>query len=345
MTDLQKRLIAAAQRVEKTMNEQPFTCLYPGCSELPIRSHSQQEGGSLKTIQREGKVYTIRRRMETTFVDLSKSSDCLPPVCLTPISRATTFSGFCNRHDTDLFSCLENVPHLIPGNMEQVVALYRRSIAFAVANRRFNLNQMLGMAQELPEIKDNPALKGTIINWGIMLKYDMAYTFQPSFDSDAAERFEFIWRVIPRNIGISCASGIPPLDDEAGDKLVGELIDYSTGMMKAPRPIISFNVVPENDRTHVVLIWDKQFLPYVNDVRASASSFDKDVIELFFNDALLNRSEDFTMSPDLWEGLSDSVRNTIRELIIPEHMREKVEVPRLVSLDDIGPVVNTPLTA
>ena len=225
------------------------------------------------------------------------------------------------------------------------MALYRRSIAFAVANRRFNLNQMLGMAQELPEIKDNPALKGTIINWGIMLKYDMACTFQPSFDSDAAERFEFIWRVIPRNIGISCASGIPPLDDEAGDKLVGELIDYSTGMMKAPRPIISFNVVPENDRTHVVLIWDKQFLPYVNDVRASASSFDKDVIELFFNDALLNRSEDFTMSPDLWEGLSDSVRNTIRELIIPEHMREKVEVPRLVSLDDIGPVVNTPLTA
>ena len=345
MTDLQKRLIAAAQRVEKTMNEQPFTCLYPGCSELPIRSHSQQEGGSLKTIQREGKVYTIRRRMETTFVDLSKSSDCLPPVCLTPISRATTFSGFCNRHDTDLFSCLENVPHLIPGNMEQVVALYRRSIAFAVANRRFNLNQMLGMAQELPEIKDNPVLTRTIIDWGIMLKYDMACTYQPSFDSDAAERFEFIWRVIPRNIGISCASGIPPLDDEAGDKLVGGLIDYSTGMMKAPRPIISFNVVPENDRTHVVLIWDKQFLPYVNDVRASASSFDKDVIELFFNDALLNRSEDFTMSPDLWEGLSDSVRNTIRELIIPEHMREKVEVPRLVSLDDIGPVVNTPLTA
>lgn len=173
----------------------------------------------------------------------------------------------------------------------------------------------------------------------------MACTYQPSFDSDAAERFEFIWRVIPRNIGISCASGIPPIDDEVGDKLVGELIDYSTGMMKAPRPIISFNVVPENDRTHVVLIWDKQFLPYVNDVRASASSLDKDVIELFFNDALLNRSEDFTISPDLWEGLSDSERNTIRELIIPEHMREKIEVPRLVSLDDIGPVVNTPLTA
>lgn len=345
MTDMYKRLMAAARQVEKTMNAQPFTCLYPGCKELPIQSHSQQEGGPLKAIQRAGKVYTIRRRMETTFVDLSRSKDLLPPVCLTPISKATAFAGFCNRHDTDLFSSLENSNHLVPGNMDQILALYRRSIAFAVANRRFNLNQMLGMAQELPEIKDSPALRGTIINWGIMLKYDIACTYQPSFDSDAAERFEFIWRVIPRNIGISCASGIPPLDDEAGDKLVGELIDYSTGMMKAPRPIISFNVVPENDRTHVVLIWDKQFLPYVNDVRASASSFDKDVIELFFNDALLNRSEDFTMSPDLWEGLSDSVRNTIRELIIPEHMREKVEVPRLVSLDDIGPVVNTPLTA
>ena len=114
--------------------------------------------------------------------------------------------------------------------------------------------------------------------------------------------------------------------------------------MKAPRPIVSFNVVPESDRTHVVLIWDKQFLPYVNDIRASASSYDKDVVEQFFNEVLLNRSEDFTMSPDLWEGLSGSERNTVRKLIIPEHMRGKVEVPCLVSLDDIGPVVDKPLS-
>jgi len=343
VTDRQKRLIAAAQRVEKTMNEQPFTCLYPGCSELPIQSHSQQEGGPLKAIQRDGKVYTIRRRMVTSFVDLSQSGDCLPTVCPTPISKATTFAGFCNRHDTDLFSCLENTPHLTPGNMEQVLALYRRSIAFAVANRRYNLNQLLGMTVELPEAKENPMLRATILNWGIMLRYDMDCTCRPSFDPDAAERLEFVWRVIPRNIGISCASGIPPLDDEAGDRLAGEQIDYSMRTMKSPRPIVSFNVVPEDDRTHVVLIWDKQFLPYVNDVRADASSVDRDVLERFFNDALLNRSEDFTMSPDLWERLPKAERNTIRKLIIPEHMREKIDVPQLVSLDDIGPVVNMPL--
>lgn len=345
MTDAQKRLISAAQRVEKTLNEQPFPCLYPDCTELPILSHSQQEGGPLKVMQRGGKVYTIRRRMVTSFVDLSRSKDFLPPVCLTPVSKATTFAGFCNRHDTDLFSCLENVSHLTPGDMDQVLALYRRSMAFAVATRRYNLNQLLGMTVELPEAKDNPLLQATILNWGIMLRYDMDCTYRPSFDSDAAERLEFVWRVIPRNIGISCASGIPPLEDEAGDRLVGELIDYSTRTMKGPRPIVSFNVVPEVDRTHVVLIWDKQFLPYVNDVRVEISASDKTVVERFFNDALLNRSEDFTVSPDLWEGLSESERNAIRELIIPEHMRRKVEVPRLVSLDDIGPVVKMPSTS
>src|SRR5574344_930379 len=99
MTDLQKKLIAAAQRVEKSMNAHPFPCLYPGCKELPIQSHSQQESGPLKAIQRKGKVYTIRRRMETAFVDLSRSDDLLPPVCLTPISRATAFPGFCNQHE------------------------------------------------------------------------------------------------------------------------------------------------------------------------------------------------------------------------------------------------------
>ena len=235
--------------------------------------------------------------------------------------------------------------YLTPGDMDQVLALYRRSMSFAVATRRYNLNQLLGMTVELPEAKDNPLLQATILNWGIMLRYDMDCTYRPSFDSDAAERLEFVWRVIPRNIGISCASGIPPLEDEAGDRLVGELIDYSTRTMKGPRPIVSFNVVPEVDRTHVVLIWDKQFLPYINDVRVEISASDKTVVERFFNDALLNRSEDFTVSPDLWEGLSESERNAIRELIIPEHMRRKVEVPRLVSLDDIGPVVKMPSTS
>lgn len=343
MTDVQKRLLEAAQKVERVMNAQPFRCLYPDCDELPIQSHSQQKGGPLKAIQRHGKVYTLRRRMVTTFVDFARSCNCLPSVCLTPISQATTFAGFCNRHDTDLFSCLENVAHLTPGNIEQVLALYRRSIAFAVVNRRFNLNQMLGMVQELPELKYHPTFKSTIINWGIMLEYDMGCTYLPAFDSAVAERLEFVWRVIPRNIGISCASGIPPLEDEAGDALVGELIDYSTMTMKAPRPIVSFNVVPENDRTHVVLIWDKQFLPYVNDIRAEVSASDPEVFTRFFHDALLNRSEDFTMSPNLWEELPKSRQNTIRKLIIPEHMREKVEVPKLVSLDDIGPVVNVPL--
>ena len=162
--------------------------------------------------------------------------------------------------------------YLTPGDRDQVLALYRRSMAFAVATRRYNLNQLLGMTVELPEAKDNPLLQATILNWGIMLRYDMDCTYRPSFDSDAAERLEFVWRVIPRNIGISCSSGIPPLEDEAGDRLVGELIDYSTRTMKGPRPIVSFNVVPEVDRTHVVLIWDKQFLPYVYDVRVEISA-------------------------------------------------------------------------
>ena len=334
MTDSQKQGLMACQKVVATLNEHRFSCLYPGCGEQSIMSHSQQKKGALKWIQQNGKVYAIKRRIDAFLLSNIQTGNTLPLYCEVPISKVTTFPGFCGRHDKDLFDVIEKPGGLTKDNPLQVLALYRRAIAYSLANRRNCLNELLGIweeAKKRDKVKNGfieMELCKYILNWGIMLPYDIDCTLYPSFADDAVDRLSWVWRVIPQNIGVSCVSGMSPLNDNEGDRLIGDLINYDTKTMKAPRPIVAFNIIPERDRTHMVLVWDKQFSAYVKEIEKHMSSSNPRGFERFINEIVLNRSEDFTMSPSLWNSLSYDERTVVRQLMQPEHMRGKVKTPK-----------------
>ncbi len=341
MTDSQKQGLMACQKVAATLKAHRYLCLYPGCGEQSIMSHSQQKKGALKWIQHNGKVCAIKRRIDAFILSNIQNGNTLPLYCEVPISKVTTFPGFCGRHDKDLFDIIEKPEGLVKDNPLQVLALYRRAIAYSVANRRNSLNELLGLWEETTKrgkMRNDlieMELYKYIMNWGIMLPYDVNYTLYPSFANDAVDRLSWVWRVIPKNIGLSCVSGIPPLNDDEGDKLVGDLINYDTGTMKALRPIVAFNIIPERDRTHMVLVWDKQFSGYVKEIEKHMSSSSLREFERFINEVVLNRSEDFTMSPSLWNSLSCDEKTLVRQLIVPEHMRRKEKIPRVIKLNDV----------
>lgn len=304
-------------------------------------SHSQQKKGALKWIQQNGKVYAIKRRMDAFLLSNIQTGNTLPLYCEVPISKVTTFPGFCGRHDKDLFDVIEKPEGLTKDNPLQVLALYRRAIAYSLANRRNCLNELLGIWEEAKKCDKlgngfiEMELCKFILNWGIMLPYDIDRTLYPSFADDAENRLSWVWRVIPKNIGLSCVSGISPLNDDEGDRLIGDLINYDTRTMKAPRPIVAFNIIPERYRTHIVLIWDKQFSAYVEEIEKHMSSSNLREFEGFINEIVLNRSEDFTMSPILWNSLSRDTKTVVRQLIVPEHMRAKVIIPRVIKLNNV----------
>ena len=341
MTDSQKKGLMACQKVAEALKEHRFSCLYPGCGEQSIMSHSQQKKGALKWIQQDGKVYAIKRRIDSYLLSNIQTGNTLPLYCEVPVSKATTFPGFCGRHDKDLFDVIEKPEGLTKDDPLQVLALYRRAIAYSLANRRNSLNVLLGIWKEtmkhgkLGNGSIDAELCKYILNWGIMLPYDIDYTLYPSFADDALGRLSWAWRVIPQNIGLSCVSGIPPLNDDEGDRLVGDLINYDTKTMKAPRPIVAFNIIPERDRTHIVLVWDKQFSAYVKKIEKNMSSSSPSEFERFINEIVLNRSEDFTMSPSLWNSLSYDEKTVVRQLIQPEHMREEMKTPRVIKISNV----------
>ncbi len=175
-----------------------------------------------------------------------------------------------------------------------------------------------------------------MMNWGIMLPYDKLNYIDPCFSDDAVERIEWVWRVIPENLGVSCATCIPPLEDEEADQIVGELINYESRTMRGPRPLVSLSVVPERERTHIVMVWNKCIEKYVRVYAQFASSNDPQVFQGWLNDAIFNRSEDFTLSPSLWESLDEDKKIRIESLIMPEHLRKGMDVPLVLSINQVA---------
>ncbi len=103
-------------------------CLHPDaepseCSSGIIKAHTIQRNGGLSRISRRGQVYTFVKHMglfDESVWDPQSGAISIG------VRKASTFSGFCNRHDNDLFKPLEQSPfHASP---LQIALLGYRSI-------------------------------------------------------------------------------------------------------------------------------------------------------------------------------------------------------------------------
>lgn len=98
-------------------------CLYPDqtqCSEKIIRAHGLQNNKILTKLAVNGDVYTIN-------VSFDKAG---PEIKLKKQGRkeATTFTGFCGKHDKEVFAPIEDVDYQ-PGNTKQEMLFAFRALA------------------------------------------------------------------------------------------------------------------------------------------------------------------------------------------------------------------------
>ncbi|MGB8012976.1 MAG: hypothetical protein WCF68_15290 [Terriglobales bacterium] len=114
------------------MNQVAY-CSHPeasasACEGGIVRAHTLQLAGSLSTIAVSRHVYG--------FDALSQpESDGTPRYRLIGVRRASTFTGFCSRHDTELFRPLEDRPFAT--SKEQLFLLAYRALSKEVYAKRF----------------------------------------------------------------------------------------------------------------------------------------------------------------------------------------------------------------
>ena len=108
------------KRIHKKRNS---TCLFPGCNDIPIQSHSLQKS-LLKTIA-DSTNHVKKIGVNVEFKLNGKFSVLEENI---GINKASTFAGFCNKHDTEIFKSIES--NIIDyNNQEHLFLLLYRSIA------------------------------------------------------------------------------------------------------------------------------------------------------------------------------------------------------------------------
>lgn len=118
-----------------TLDNQHSECLIAEelkseCDSKPIKSHSVSKSGMLKKIAEENKVYTT---IEKNIFVIEKEQGGFPQKKIS-IQRASTFKGFCRKHDSELFAPFEDI--LYKYSPEQNFLLFYRAICLELYKTR-----------------------------------------------------------------------------------------------------------------------------------------------------------------------------------------------------------------
>lgn len=303
-------------------------CLCPGCKETPINSHSQQMRGALSLIARDGKVVAPERKF---FGPVSKRNHRIVPVS---IRKASTFKGFCARHDTEVFRAIERHP-LVPNDEEQVLAFHRRAFGFEIKNK-FDMGAFLDANWRImkgrgmvPAGEDRETYLQFL---DILLRADRNFIWEPLWKNNPMQEVSYVWRVIPHRIDVSMASIISAASENHLKQYLGRHVDLEKNACDRPRPSFSLTIVPEKTQTHVVMAWNRCIEPFIGPFRERMGSKDNRVFAEFLNHCVFCLSEDFCLSPDLWDTIPPETKAALEEDLHTEDCLSQVVVPNIIKV-------------
>ncbi len=317
-----RKMMHGLGKLQKKIKKTFFACLFPGCRQVAIRSHSQQKEGQLRTIAREGMVYVLDRNF---YRSLKGTQAPLLNLIPTGIAEASTFPGFCGNHDKELFADLEDRP-LTKGDRRQALLLFLRTIAYECAQKRRGAMVLKGLLREASGLIAPEVARGmAMVQKGMkdFLSTDGPFYLEAAFDALKKVNFDCFtteWQIIPKNVRASCSCCFSPLLDNH--------VDYKIKHIGEIGPGVTFNLIPGENHTHLIVSWhekDSKHTPWIIE-----SMDDESRLELFINQCAIVESEDTCFNPDLWENTSPEARNQALNAMRPLVWRGPIEKCPLV---------------
>ena len=287
------------------------TCLAPDswrnkCDSQISQAHTVPKSGSLKRIARKGHVYSFVQSLE----NLKENRGVVIPKPL-GINRASTFTGFCARHDSAIFAPLET--QTFCGTPEQCFLLGYRALAREIYNKRAaakSLDIMRDMDKgKTPAEQDwiQAMVQANKIGLTLALKdsdhhkslYDGILERQ---EYKAVRAYIIEFETAPP---VMCSGAFFPKQDFKGVKLQNvedpqktpHLLCF-TSFYGGKRGVVAFSWLAESDRTCRAFIESLKAIP---DKLVTAA-----LLRFFFT-----HCENIHMKPGWWESLPDGTHDAV----------------------------------
>lgn len=280
-------------------------CFYHNKQEckLPIKSaHSLQRQGALKqlesSINGNMKLYCHSER-EENFKDIFLD--------LKPIGKkeASTFFGFCNYHDTNLFSSIENNPEITDINSDEHCFLHSyRSFAHSY-HRKYEEFKLFNS-------NNNKVIEALIKKYGYYLfkahkcQVELALKdlekpkllLDSYIENSNYDELDYLVFEYPYKVPIGCAANITPSHTYSG-----KAINTSNDQNDIYSNIIT-TVIPFSNRSIIILAAFKDepngtlFLDEINNIKFELEQ------QKFLSYFLMNNAENCFLSPDFYSKMN-----------------------------------------
>lgn len=300
------------EEIDKAITNETHQCLYLGCHEQAIGSHSVQRKGPLSKIEVKDHVYCLDSSLSRSYDLKSVTSNI--KFRKTPISKATTFPGFCDFHDK-LFHEFE-LGGLDVGNAKHLLYLYYRTLGYellrqVMSSKRLSIllgsqylvhsiESAFGHAKLISEttFKQALSLKANYCENELMPLLEITQEYIKKGKVDSLEHLTF---VVEKNLNVACSSCTYITEEHFSE--------FREVFPNEEVPTVTFNVMPDDNETIIVISWDSKYDIHSSWLRKEfKSNFEK-----LLNDFIFYRSEDICISPKLWENnarMQDVVKET-----------------------------------
>ena len=296
-----KLIMAGLGKVEKAANRRKYKCIVPGCGDDAIRSHSQQKKYQLESIAEKSNVFSLNR----TLYDIFKGdvNELLREI---PIGSASRYYGYCNAHDTGIFSPIEN-GNINTSDPEHNFLLLLRALSHEYATKRGMYDRQRDVLFRIGELFSYEGRKNYEASQsGIRcyLEKDAPYYLSKLFElyeSKDCAQISYNSFTIDKNLGVSSTTCFSPLREAHPDWMK---INY-----EKVQPFVSFSMVPEENRTGVAFVWFSEFDKFCSEFADIEK--DQENILRVLNTYVFCESEDLCIRPSLWNRLSQYERYEI----------------------------------
>lgn len=229
------------------------------------------------------------------------------------INKASTFRGFCSKHDKQLFSCFEDMPFV--GTQKQCIALTYRAVAKEIYAKE-NALEVAGFIKNMDRgrhliFQINIQEQNFFYQLGLEAAINDLYTIKNDVDfellSKGSRSYNFLVMESSSPIPVVASSAINPTQDFNGKHIQ----DLSNLEIK-PEYLV-FNAFSSNGKGFVVFSWLKK-AKIVDRFIQSLLSINNNEMYSYLVNFFFSSAENSFISPDWWADLNDIQRNKIEEL-------------------------------
>ncbi len=310
-----KKIIAQAVKRSKNVK---FQCFKMGCNRNAINSHSQSLSNALKKIAQRGHVIKVRPPLpleKDTSIDA-----CFKKI---GIRNASTFVGFCFKHDNEYFKSVDllDASHI---TKEELTKLAFRAFSYEERTKEkwlVFLEHCIANGDIFNDISMMEAHTEGIRNHLSVTKPHYLSRFNEIFESRNYEKINGLIFLLKKMLPISCSSTIDPT-------LLGSS-NVTEGDLSKPLNSVFFNIIPQHNSTLAIF-------SFFDEQREMLKNF-----IIHFNtleNIIFNHCEEVLLNPRYYNSLDMNEKLRIINGLRHWTSWEKEEIPSIFGINLDSPI-------